>query len=281
MFRKIAVFSVLIIVILGLAYRIDKTRSPHELIGELTYFPSGTAIRAISMGFHAPLSDLVWLRFIQYYGEHRMTDARFDLLYHILDILTTLDGRFLYAYTLGSLMLTHDAQRPDQAHQLLRKGMRLNPDEWRLPFIYGFINYTFLAEYPAARTYFRIASTKPDAPDVAQRWAAFVTYFKLGDLRTALALWIDLYNSTENPEEKTIATYYIGKIKTKLDIEHLNNMIAEFQIQYGRLPYDLGELVSEGLVESIPEEPHGEQYYLKHGEVHSTWMDRLPPQMQR
>jgi hypothetical protein len=245
------------------------------------YFPSGTALRAMSMGLYAPLADLVWLRFIQYYGEHRMTDARFDLLYHILDILTTLDGRFTYAYTLGSLMLTHDAQRPDQAHQLLRKGMRLNPDEWRLPFIYGFINYAFLAEYSVARTYFRIASSKPDAPDVAQRWAAFVTYFKLGDLKTALALWIDLYNNTENPEEKVLATYYIGKIRAKLDIEFLNNKVQEFKKKHEREPSDLYELVRSGLIESVPEEPHGESYYLKQGEVHSTWMDRLPPQMRR
>ncbi len=245
------------------------------------YFPSGSALRAISMGLRAPLADLVWLRFIQYYGEHRMTDVRFDLLYHILDILTTLDRRFTYAYTLGSLMLTHDAQRPDQARQLLKKGMHENPEEWRLPFIYGFIHYAFLAEYEVARTYFRIASTKPEAPDVAQRWAAFVTYVKLGDLKTALALWLDLYNNTENPEEKTLATYYIQKIKMKLDIEDLNESVAEFRKIYGRMPHYLGELVNRGLLLSIPDEPHGEQYYLKEGAVHSTWMDKLPPHMRR
>ncbi|MCK4941328.1 hypothetical protein KAS45_04480 [candidate division WOR-3 bacterium] len=279
--KKFLVILLFVLLIAILAYRIDTKKSPDELIGELMYFPSGIALRAVSMGFYAPLADLVWLRFIQYYGEHRMTDVRFDFLFHILDILTTLDGRFTYAYTLGALMLTHDAQRPDQAHQLLKKGMHQNPEDWRLPFIYGFINYAFLADYSVARTYFRISSTKPGAPDMAQRWAAFVTYFKLGDLKTALVLWIDLYNNTDNPEEKVLATYYIGKIKTKLDIEHLNNKVVEFQKINGRMPYDLRELVRSGLVESIPEEPHGEQYYLKEGDVRSTWMDKLPPHMRR
>jgi hypothetical protein len=178
-------------------------------------------------------------------------------------------------------MLTHDAQRPDQARQLLKKGMHLNPEDWRLPFVYGFINYAFLADHRVARTYFKISSLKPEAPDVTQRWAAFVTYFKLGDLKTALALWIDLYNNTENPEEKTLATYYIGKIKAKLDIKHLSDKVAEFQRVHGRMPSDLRELVRSGIIESIPEEPHGEQYYLKQGEVHSTWMDKLPPHMRR
>jgi len=279
--KKTLILLMLLVTIVGLAYLVDSKKSPHELIGELMYFPSGTALRAASMGFHAPLSDLVWLRFIQYYGEHRMTDVKFELLYHILDILTTMDERFTYAYTLGALMLTHDAQRPDQARALLRKGMQSNPDDWRLPFVYGFINYAFLADYPVARTYFRISSVKTGAPEIAKRWAAFVMYFKLGDLESSLALWVDLYNSTENPEEKVIALYYIEKITMKLHLELLNSRIEEFRKAFGRMPVDLRELVRAGLLQSIPEEPHGEEYYIKEGEAYSTWLDKIPAHMRR
>ncbi len=216
--KKLFVVITLLIIAVNLAYRVDSFKSPHKLVGELTYFPSGLALRALSMGFYAQLADLIWLRFIQYYGEHRMTDARFDLMHHILDILTTLDQRFLYAYSLGGLMLTHDADRPDQARALIRKGMIANPDDWRLPFMYGFIHYVFLGEHRIARTYFRIASQKPGAPDTPKRWAAFITYYRLGDLKSALALWLDLYNNTKNPEEKAIAEIYLKKIKMKLDI---------------------------------------------------------------
>lgn len=268
--KNIIVVILLLLLIANFAYRIDLKKSPHELIGELMYFPSGTALRALSMGFYAPLSDLVWLRFIQYYGEHRMTDVRFDLMYHILDILTTLDHRFLYAYSLGGLMLTHDAQRPDQARRLMKKGMMTNPDDWRLPFMYGFIHYVFLREYRIAQTYFRISSQKPNAPDTPKRWAAFVTYFRLGNLKTALALWIDLYNNTENPEEKMIAEKYIKKIKMKLDLELLNQRIEDFIQGQERRPYYLKELVSYGYLDSLPAEPHGGTYILKNNTVFST-----------
>lgn len=279
--KKYLILLVLIVLIAGLANLVDSKKSPHELVGELMYFPSGTALRATSMGFYAPLSDLVWLRFIQYYGEHRMTDVKFEFLYHILDILTTMDHRFTYAYTLGALMLTHDAQQPDQARTLLKKGMYANPDDWRLPFVYGFINYAFLADYQVAKTYFRISSMKTNAPEMAKRWAAFVTYFKLGDLESSLALWVDLYNNTENPEEKVIAQYYIEKITMKLHLELLNDRIEKFSRTFGRMPVDLRELVRAGLLQSIPEEPHGEHYYIKEGEAHSAWMDKIPPQMRR
>jgi hypothetical protein len=90
-----------------------------------------------------------------------------------------------------------------------------------------------------------------------------------------------LYNNTDNPEEKTIALYYIEKITMKLHIEGLTGKIAQFRKEFNRRPYNLHELVRAGLIESIPEEPHGERYYLKEGEVHSTWEDKLPPHMRK
>jgi len=269
--KKFIIVLLLVIVLVGLAYRIDVRKTPHELMGELMYFPSGYAVRALSMGFQAPLADLIWLRFIQYYGEHRMSDARFELMYHILDILTTLDPKFIYAYTLGGLMLTHDAERPDQAQQLLKKGMLMRPDDWRLPYMYAFINYVFINDYLTAKTYFGISARKPNAPDMPKRWHAFVTYVKLGDLKTALALWADFYNETKNPEEKQIAEIYIKSIKMKMDIEFLNNKVKEFVTEFGRPPMVLSELVASGLIDSVPDEPHEENYYLKGIEVYSTW----------
>lgn len=269
--KNIIVIILLLLLIANFSYRIDLGKSPHELIGELMYFPSGTALRALSMGFYAPLSDLVWLRFIQYYGEHRMSGARFELMYHILDILTMLDKQFVHAYTLGGLMLTHDAERPDQARTLLRRGMQANPDDWRYPFMYGFIHYVFLREYNVAQAYFRISAQKPNAPDMPKRWAAFVIYYRLGDLKPALALWLDLYNNTKNPEEKTIAEHYIKKIKMKIDIELLNKRIADFTKLTGRKPFNLKELIIYGIIDSIPTEPHGCHYLLRNGEVYSTF----------
>lgn len=274
--KKYIILVLLLAIVVNFAYRIDLKASPHELIAELMYFPSGVAVRALSVGMYGPLADLIWLRFIQYYGEHRMTDARFDLLYHILDILTTLDTRFVYAYTLGGLMLTHDAGRPDQAEKLLKKGMVHNPDEWRYPYMHAFINYVFMKNYTAAKTYFALASKKPGAPEMIKRWHAFVLYKKMGDLRTALQLWLDLYTTTENPEEKEIARVYIMQIKMELDLEHMNEQIIMFTNEMGRSPVSLRELVTHGYLDSIPTEPHGEQFVIRKGRAVTTWHRHNP-----
>lgn len=269
--KKIVFVILLLFLIANFSYRIDLKETSHGLIGELMYFPSGVALKALSMGFYAPLADLVWLRFIQYYGEHRLTDQKYELMYHILDILTTLDPEFWHAYSLGSLMLTHDAQRPDQAKLLLKKAMAAKNDAWLPPFLYGFIHYLFLKEYLVAQTYFKLSASKPDAPERPKRWAAFVAYKKTGDLETALALWLDLYNNTKSPEEKAIADLYIRDIKMALDIKVLNAKVEEFIEKIGYQPLNLRELIAYKLIKTIPKEPHGEKYYLKNGMVYSTY----------
>lgn len=271
MLRKIIILILLLSLIANFAYRLDWRKTEYALIGELMYFPSGIALKALSMGFYAPLADIVWLRFVQYYGEHRLTDRKFELMYHILDILTTLDPYFSHAYTLGSLMLTHDAQRPDQAKILLKKGMISNPDDWVYPFFYGFINYVFIKDYLPAEYYFRLSSLKPDAPIWPKRWAAFVAYKKVGDLETALALWLDLYEHSDNPEERAIAELYIKDIKMQMDIQFLNEKVREFIEKYDRPPHHLRELVTHNILLSLPQEPHGEYYYLKDDSVYSTY----------
>ncbi len=271
MLKRIIFAILLLLLIANFAFRIDLKKSPHELIGELMYFPSGTAVRALSLGFYAPLADLVWLRFIQYYGEHRMTDARFDLMFHILDILTTLDPYFVHAYTLGALMLTHDANRPDQAKNLLKKGMYADYTEWRIPFVYGFIHYVFLHDYKTALAYLGIAAQKPKSTDMPKRWAGYIALKRIKDPKIALALWIDLYKNAKNPEEKKIAEMYIQEARMELDIEFLNQKIEEFKIRFGRLPYYIEELVKYNIVDSIPHEPHGDRYILRKGRAYSTW----------
>lgn len=269
--KKIIIILLLLALIASVSYRIDLKRSPHELVGELMYFPSGIALRAMSMGFYAPMADLVWLRFIQYYGEHKLTDLKFDMMHHILDILTTLDHRFGYAYSLGGLMLTHDADRPDQARALMLKGMRLNPDDWRIPFMYGFVHYVFLKDYDIAHTFFRLAGTKQNAPDIPKRWAAFTLHKKVGDLNRSLALWTELYRNTTNDLEKEVALMYIQDIQMELDIRFLDTRITAFREKMSRAPVDLRELIVTGVIDVLPVEPHGEQYIVRQGRAASTF----------
>lgn len=231
--------------------------SEERLVEELMYFPTGNLLKKFVMGYDEIAADLVWLRMIQYYGHHRQTDRRFDYLGHILDVLTDLDPRFIHAYTFGSLLLTDDAKNPSRGLSILQKGSVHNPLDWRLPFMSGFINHVFLADYGAAANHFVKASSLPESPVFAKRFAAFI-YDRKGEVDVSLELWHSLYERTENEYEKLTALRYIKRI----DIQRLNRLATRFKEMTGKYPADLRDLVRIGWLDSIPRPPDGSSYFF-------------------
>lgn len=219
------------------------------------YFPSGRFMSAVTVGYDNLAADFVWLRAIQYYGEHRLTDLRFEYLGHIFDVLTTLDPRFVNAYTFGSLLLADDANEPERAITLLDKGMRNNPHDWRIPFTKGFIYYVFLRDFFKAGKYFRMSSGLEGAPDMAGRFASYA-FQKGGDRVTAVNLWAELYQRSKNEIERWTALTYIKELLAEI----LQDEVEEFKLRFGRYPYSLAELEETGLVRKLPVAPDGDTF---------------------
>jgi tetratricopeptide (TPR) repeat protein len=185
---------------------------------ELMYFPSGKFVRQTAMGQEATLADIAWLRAVQYYGHHRLTDKKYDMIGHISDIVTTLDPQFIQAYIFGALVLSQDAGRPHEGLALLKKGMRHNPDNWLLAFETGFIYYAVLRDYRSAGKYFSLSSRLPDAPEFTSRFAAFVEE-RAGRTETALKLWEEVAAASQNKYIKEMAEERIAKLKAELERE--------------------------------------------------------------
>ena len=74
----------------------------NRVVEEALYLPSGKTVKKLSVGFDGLLSDFYWIRSVQYFGGKVVhgalrTDSteRFDLLYPLLDITTTLDPQYI------------------------------------------------------------------------------------------------------------------------------------------------------------------------------------------
>lgn len=189
-----------------------------QLTEELMYFPSGTFVRQTALGQESTLADLAWLRAIQYYGHHRLTDRKYEMMGHIFDIVTTLDPQFIQAYVFGAVVLSQDAGKPYEGLALLRKGMRHNPENWLLAFETGFIYYVVLRDYRSAGRYFALSSRLPNAPGYTSRFAAFVEE-RAGHTETALQLWEEVAAASQNKYIKEIAEEKMAKLKVELERE--------------------------------------------------------------
>jgi hypothetical protein len=198
-----------------LAYRMLPHPRPLE---ELAYYPSGQHLKPATLGHPETAADLAWLRAVQYYGEHRITDNRFARMEHVFDILTSLSPTFIPAYVFGGFALAQEGHNFPAAERLMLKGIEANPRSGQLTFELGFLYFVRPGgrELQKAAQYFEIASHQPDSPPQARRFAAYARQ-NAGDLEVSYELWLEVFRSTRNPFLRESAARELRKITQAIE----------------------------------------------------------------
>jgi len=199
----------------GVAHRVLPAASPLE---ELAYYPSGQHLRAAVFGHDEAAADLAWLRAVQYYGEHRTTDNRFDRMPHVFDILTTLSPRFLSPHVFGAFAMAQEGGDFEGAERLMQKGIDANPRSGRLAFEMGFLYYVRPGgrDLLHAAEYFEQAAHQADAPPASARFAAFARQHA-GNLRVAYELWSEVERTSPNRYMREIAQRNLDQIRAAIE----------------------------------------------------------------
>jgi hypothetical protein len=240
--------------------KVDGIKTSKNNQAELMYFPSTAFTRTTTFGFINITADLIWLRAIQYYGQHALTDQEYRYLYHMFDLLTSLSPKFILAYNFGALLLTTDGRDLSGAMKLIDKGISANPIDWSITFTKGFIYYVFVRDYREAGRWFAISSRQPEASEMAGRFAAF-SLKKGGDINASRELWAEIYNKSRNQTEREIAKSYIEQIDRELILNKLQKLSEKFQKQNQKSLDSLKDLVLWGYITRVPEDPLGGSFY--------------------
>jgi len=201
----------------GLAHHAARVLPRPEPFGELAYYPSGRWLRPAVLGHGESAADLAWLRAVQYYGEHRRTDNRFDHLDHVFDILTALAPGFEGAYVFGAFALAQEGRRFDRAEALMERGLEANPGSGWLAFEAGFLHYVRPGgrDLPRAAEYFERAVRLPGSPPSARHFAAYARQ-NAGDLVVAYELWREVRDASPNRYLQDTARREMDRIERAL-----------------------------------------------------------------
>ena len=112
----------------------------YEPATPVMWLQAGPAMERAALGYDALVADIYWIRAVVYFGRQRLSDAKdknYDLLYPLLDLVTTLDPRFNVAYRFGAFFLSENApdgpDRPDLAIELLKRGIEARPEPLGVP----------------------------------------------------------------------------------------------------------------------------------------------------
>jgi tetratricopeptide (TPR) repeat protein len=225
------------------------------------YVRSGEAMRRIALAFDALAADVYWIRAIQHYGGDRLAQHRqrkYELLYPLLDITTTLDPYFNIAYRFGAIFLSEaypgGPGRPDQAITLLRKGLAAQPENWRYYHDIGFVYYWQLRDMEAAARWFRLAAAQPDAPNWLEPLAATIL-LEGGDRASARFLLQQILKSEEEWLQR-MATRGLMQVDALDAIAQLQHIVGRFPPPEGQR-YSWEYLVGRRLLRGIPVDPTG------------------------
>jgi hypothetical protein len=246
--------------------RIDQGKSVMGTEQDLLALRSGNMVKALSLEYAPLMAAIYWTRVVQYFGEkHRLHQTNLELLWPLLDITTTLDPHLMPAYRFGSMFLS-DAKprgegRPDLAVKLLERGIKANPDQWRLYQDLGNVYYFDAKDYLKASQAFAEGSKNPNA----FLWMKVMAAKIAGEgesPETSYFLWLQVYQTTTNPQVKKNAEEHLKLMKVQLDLREINRLADQFEKQTGHRPTRISELIQMDLLRELPRDPEGYPYLL-------------------
>jgi hypothetical protein len=248
-----------------------------ERVEQLRLLPRGEILKPTLLGYHHLGADLIWLRAIQVLGDKVVRAQDYHWFYHALDIVTTLDPQYLYAYDVGGTVLAELAGRYDLSNQLLEKGLKPNSQSWRLPFLLGFNNFFHLGQSREAADYMARASgargllyegpPPPYIPRLASR-----LYAQGKSPEVAIEFLEAMLVQTTEPLIREQLQRRIRRVWLERDLQLLEPVIQRYKQVNGRYPSSLKDLIGSGLLAAIPDEPYGGRYLYdsETGEVSSS-----------
>ncbi len=260
------------IVAFGSAVTLQATRDrffPRDTaqVQQILYIRSGSALKRMTLSFDALAADVYWIRAIQQYGGDRLagpqSGMKYQLLYPLLDLTTTLDPYFNIAYRFGAIFLSEaypgGPGRPDQSVALLRKAIVAMPHKWQYYHDIGFVYYWRFHDYQSAALWFQRAAAQPHAPNwLTPLAAAMLTHGE--DRAAARFLWQQIAQS-EEPWLRRSAERSLLQLRAMDQIDQLNAAVTRFPPAAGE-PYSWTDLLRKRVLVRVPYDPTGTPYEI-------------------
>jgi len=243
-------------------------RDAHQ-VEQILYVRSGAALRRMTLSFDALAADIYWIRAIQHYGGDRLSgpqaQTKYQLLYPLLDLTTTLDPYFNIAYRFGAIFLSEGYPsgpgRPDLALKLLDKGFAVNPTRWQYLYDKAFVAYWSLKDYQAAARWFSEAAKVKGAPEWMPGLAAFMLG-QGGDRRSSRFLWKQILDTAEQPYMRDNATFHLTQLDMADLADQLTAVLQRYRAQTGQAVMDFAPLVRAGWLRATPTDPEGVAFVI-------------------
>lgn len=222
---------------------------------EVLYLSSGETIRKLSLGLEGLAANVYWIRTLQYFGRKLIDsgkplsamstqDIDMPLLAPLLNIVVTLDPHHIPAYRFGAIFLPE--RDVPAAIALLERGIRENPNEWRL---YQDLAYIYWQQGNAASVEDRPAlyAKAADWYDLGGQVPGSLWWMRdlaglmriKGGSRDAARLIYEGYLTSDDRNISAQAVDRLKQLRSLDDLDTINAVLAKWKQRNGSCPSDL------------------------------------------
>src|ERR1700732_278653 len=211
--------------------RLDAQQSAIQSEDDQVTLRSSKLVKALSLEYAPLMADIYWTRVVQYFGnKHAGKQVDLRLLWPLLDVTSVLDPHLMPVYHIGSMFLSdaapRGAGRPDLAVELLERGLKANPEEWRLYYDLGFVYYFDMKDYAKAASALYEGSKNPKAFIWMKAMAAKIAT-EGNSTETSNFLWQEVYNTTKDPLVKENTLRHLQLLRTEEDFKQIDMAAGE------------------------------------------------------
>ena len=262
--RILAAISIIIFILPGLyltQFRIDSYKSDFKTTEDFDITLPSDVLKAVSLNQEALIADILWLKVIQYIGEKKQSEKGWEWFYHNINVITDLDPNFYLAYQFSGLILAVFADKPDQSITILKKGVKNNPDNWFMYFLLGYNYFNEVKDYKKAAFYIKQASLIDGSPSFLKFFATSL-YSSAGDPEDGIIFTESLLKQATDEEMKNSLLQRLKMLYIERDLNLLNSKVTEYNNIYKKSPSSINDLVKADLLNTIPLDPFGKEYYF-------------------
>jgi tetratricopeptide (TPR) repeat protein len=237
----------------GLARWLDARRPAEDPFAsyEDMYTKPETA-RRLSLAFNGLAADWYWLRSLQYVGRkvdaYKGAFALDDMralnirnLGPLLEHATALDPQFMAAYEFGAVVLPSIDR--DAAVRLVERGIRENPQEWRLYHHLGYIHWQ-VGRFQEASAAYEAGAGQPGAPAWMRVMAAQMNA-QGGSRSVAREMYKRMYEGATDEQVRTLAVVRLAQVDSLEERDRIRQALSDFRARAGRCPADWREVAPQ------------------------------------
>lgn len=151
----------------------ERMRREHVSVQQWLYLPDSRYVQFTSIGYNHFVSDFLWLRAIQTFGQWYAHKEDIPMLMPYFDVITDLDPKFLAVYSFGNMVIGEEAGDHKQGLAILDKGIANNPNSYRPAYEGAYFAYWTMNNPDLAKYYVARALKAPDCPDFVRGWTGY------------------------------------------------------------------------------------------------------------